>query len=102
MKRLLYFLFLISTAILTAQIQAVDTDKGSAKNEVTDIIIVFKMHFDIGYTNWAESVLQEYSNEMLEKTLRSIDETSSLPKAEQFKWTIPSWPLKLHAGEFFH
>ena len=94
MKRYFLFLFLFFASILTAQIQAVDTKKGSAKNEVTDIIIVFKMHFDIGYTNWAESVLLEYSNEMLEKTLRSIDETSSLPRKEQFKWTIPSWPLK--------
>ena len=80
MKRLLY-LIILSTSFLTAQIEAVDTDEGSAKNNVTDIVIVFKMHFDIGYTNWAESVLQKYSNEMLEKTLKSIDETSSLPKS---------------------
>ena len=50
MKRLLY-LILLSTSFLTAQIEAIDTDKGSAKNNVTDIVIVFKMHFDIGYTN---------------------------------------------------
>jgi len=99
MKNILYLIllstsYLMSASYLTAQIEAVDTDKGTAKDNVTDIVIVFKMHFDIGYTNWAESVLQEYSNEMLEKTLQSIDETSSLPQKEQFKWTIPSWPLK--------
>jgi hypothetical protein len=84
MKNILYLILmsasLMSTSYLTAQIEAVETDKGTAKDNVTDIVIVFKMHFDIGYTNWAESVLQEYSNEMLEKTLRSIDETSSLPQ----------------------
>jgi alpha-mannosidase len=31
---------------------------------------------------------------MLEETLGSIEKTSHLPKSEQFKWTIPSWPLK--------
>jgi len=64
------------------------------KNNVTDIVVVFKMHVDIGYTDWAEGVLQKYSNELLDQTLQSIEETSKLPKSEQFVWTIPSWPLK--------
>ncbi len=64
------------------------------KGPVTDIIVVFKMHFDIGYTQWAEGVLQQYSGPMLSKTLQSIDITSNLPEAEQFVWTVPSWPLK--------
>src|SRR5512133_675361 len=61
---------------------------------VTDIIVVFKMHFDIGYTQWAEGVLQQYSGPMLSKTLQAIEATSGLPEAEQFVWTVPSWPLK--------
>jgi alpha-mannosidase len=64
------------------------------KGPVTDIIVVFKMHFDIGYTQWAEGVLQQYSGPMLEKTLTAIDQTSDLSKSEQFVWTVPSWPLK--------
>ena len=52
------------------------------------------MHVDIGYTNWAEGVLQQYTEDMLDETLKSIDETSDLPKEEQFVWTIPGWPLK--------
>ncbi len=52
------------------------------------------MHVDIGYTNWAEGVLQAYCNEMLNETLMAIEETSDLPEAEQFVWTIPAWPLK--------
>ena len=94
MKILLTLTLLIITSNLFAQIEAVDTDKGSSSKEVTDIVIVFKMHFDIGYTTWAEGVLQQYSNQMLKETLQSIDQTSHLPKSEQFKWTIPSWPLK--------
>jgi len=93
-KKLLYLSFIIVTINLSAQIAAVDTNDGSSSKEVTDIVIVFKMHFDIGYTTWAEGVLQQYSNEMLEETLESIERTSHLPKSEQFKWTIPSWPLK--------
>ncbi len=95
MKKLIFsLLFFLATLILTAQIEAVDTDDGAASNKVTDIVIVFKMHFDIGYTNWAEGVLQQYSNQMLKRTLLSIEQTSELTKSEQFKWTVPGWPLK--------
>ena len=67
--------------------------QGPEKSRVTDIVVVFKMHVDIGYTNWAQGVLQKYSHEMLEETLRSIETTSSLPGSEQFVWTIPGVPL---------
>ena len=80
--------------VLHAQIAAVDVDKGSVNQKVTDIIIVFKMHFDIGYTDWSEGILQKYKGEMLQETLKQIDKTYQLPKQEQFVWTVPAWPLK--------
>ncbi len=91
MKYFLLAMLIGSITNLRAQIGAVKTDEGSAANQITDIVVVFKMHVDIGYTNWGEGVLQKYTNEMLTETLNSIDETSILPKAEQFVWTIPGW-----------
>lgn len=95
MKKI-YLLILLCLVYSKAlpQISAIDVNRGSAQNNVTDVIIVFKMHFDIGYTGWAEGVLQKYTGEMLENTLRQIDETYDLPKEEQFIWTVPAWPLK--------
>ena len=66
---------------------------------MTDIVVVFKMHVDVGYTDWAEGVLQKYCNEMLEETLRSIQATSNLPRSERFVWTLPAWPLKYMLGK---
>lgn len=66
-------------------------NKGS---EIEDIVIVFKMHFDMGYTDWAEGVFQDYCGPMLKNTLKNINETYSLPKEEQFQWTVPGWPLQ--------
>lgn len=95
MKRfLLLFGLLCATLTSVAQIAKVDLDEGSAESKVEDIVIVFKMHFDIGYTEWAESVLQKYSTTMIESTLGSLQQTSQLPKAEQFVWTLPGWPMK--------
>ncbi len=94
MKHYLFTLLILISIMLSAQIDAPENDEGTINSKVTNVVVVFKMHVDIGYTNWAEGVLQKYCNEMLEETLKSIEETSSLPKTEQFVWTIPAWPLK--------
>jgi len=94
MKKLKLLFLLVSPVLLQAQISATDAGKGSANNTVTDIVIAFKMHVDLGYTDWTEAVLQKYAGPMLEKTLGFIDQTASLPKHEQFVWTIPGWPLQ--------
>jgi len=86
MKFYLFTLLILISMKLSAQIAAVETDEGTINSKVTDVVVVFKMHVDIGYTNWAEGVLQKYCNEMLDETLKSIEETSSLPKSEQFVW----------------
>jgi hypothetical protein len=91
--RILIFLFFIVAGV-NAQIAAVAVDEGEKSSNVTDIVVVFKMHVDVGYTDWAEGVLQKYTEEMLDKTLASIDETAQLPKSEQFVWTLPGWPLE--------
>lgn len=77
-----------------AQIAKVEMSEGSAATQVEDIVIVFKMHFDIGYTDWAEAVLQKYATSMADNTVRSIEQTSDLPQNEQFVWTLPGWPMK--------
>ena len=94
MRSSLFILCMIFFTPLQAQIAAVETEAGHQNKHVTDIIVVFKMHVDIGYTNLAEGVLQKYTTSMLDETLRSIEETSALPESGQFVWTIPGWPLK--------
>ncbi|AOW10778.1 glycoside hydrolase family 38 C-terminal domain-containing protein [Flavobacterium gilvum] len=94
MKKITLILILILPVLSQAQIAATDAGNGNANNTVTDIVVAFKMHVDVGYTDWAEGVLQKYSGPMLDKTLASIDQTASLPKNEQFVWTIPAWPLQ--------
>lgn len=85
MRRLLLMMMGLWCLSLTtvAQIAKVELDKGSDKSSVEDIVIVFKMHFDIGYTDWAESVLQKYSTTMMDRTLESLEQTAGLPKADR-------------------
>lgn len=94
MKHKLLVFFVLISGQLGAQISNPEISDGAKNSKLTDIVVVFKMHVDIGYTDWAEGVLQKYCDNMLDETLASIDETSSLPESEQFVWTIPGWPLK--------
>ena len=94
-KSIVAFIILCaSISSASSQIAAVDVDKGTEKSSVDEVVIVFKMHFDIGYTDWAESILQKYTTSMMDETLRSVKETETLPPEDRFVWTLPGWPMK--------
>jgi len=63
------------------------------KSELKEIIIVYKTHFDIGYSDLAKNVIHNYRTEMMDHTLRGIERNKSQPKEHQFVWTIPGWPM---------
>src|SRR6266496_1059780 len=61
---------------------------------VHEIILVFKTHFDIGFTDMASNVVQRYRTSMIDKALDVADQNRDLPAEMQFVWTIPGWPMK--------
>ena len=65
--------------------------KGSG---VENVIIVYKTHFDIGYSETVQQVLHDYRTSMCDKVLEAIDKNSTQPKDRQFVWTISGWPMK--------
>lgn len=58
------------------------------------VFLVFKTHFDIGFTALAEEVLKFYSGEMLEKVIDTCEATQSLNDM-RYVWTVPAWPLQV-------
>jgi alpha-mannosidase len=65
----------------------------SATSRVDQVIIVFKTHFDIGYTDMASNVVRRYRTTMIDDALKVVDQNRSLPPEQQFAWTLPGWPL---------
>lgn len=53
-------------------------------------VVVFKTHFDIGYTHLASEAIEMYRTSMIDNALNAIDE---MPESQQFSWTISGWPL---------
>jgi len=58
------------------------------------VIIVYKTHFDIGYTTLAREVIHEYRTDMVDRVLDAIRTNRQRPKDEQFVWTLSGWPMK--------
>lgn len=59
-----------------------------------DIVIVFKTHFDNGYTDLSERVLDNYGTTLIEGALQGIRNTARLGKEQQFAWTLSGYPMK--------
>ena len=60
---------------------------------VKEIVVVFKTHFDIGYTDMATNVVQRYRTKMIDQALEVVDQNRDLPPDQQFAWTISGWPM---------
>jgi len=61
---------------------------------ISQVIVVFKTHFDIGYTDMASNIVMKYRTTMMDQALKVVDENRNLPPSQQFVWTIPGWPMK--------
>lgn len=57
------------------------------------IILVFKTHFDFGFTNLSEKVLEQYTGSMLRDVINACVNTADLD-AMRFVFTLPAWPLQ--------
>ena len=56
--------------------------------------MVFKTHFDIGFTRLSREILDFYSGEMLDRVKQTCDATREMGKL-RYIWTMPAWPLKV-------
>jgi len=61
--------------------------------QLEEIILVFKTHFDIGYTDMAAKVNERYQTSMIDRALGVVDDSRDLPEERKFVWTIPGWPM---------
>ena len=84
-------ILMIGTSVLFVAMSAAVFAENPALERV---IIVYKTHFDIGYTALARDVVHEYRTEMADRVLDAIAVTSQQPEDEQFVWTLSGWPMK--------
>jgi len=61
--------------------------------EVKEVIVIFKTHFDIGYTHRVKDIISYYRTEMIDRALTAMEQSKALPKEQQFAWTAPGWVM---------
>ena len=92
-KRFIGTAFVFISLITFVLAQPSLAGQSKTESELKEIIIVYKTHFDIGYSDLAKNVIHNYRTEMMDHTLRGIERNKSQPKEHQFVWTIPGWPM---------
>ena len=68
--------------------------KKNINSRVTDVWVVFKTHFDLGFTDLPENVFKRYREEMMDNALMIIEKSQTLPEEKRFAWTVSGWPLQ--------
>ncbi|MCJ8010279.1 DUF5054 domain-containing protein [Paenibacillus sp. KQZ6P-2] len=64
------------------------------KKRLEKIYVVFKTHFDIGFTGLVSDVVERYQTEMLKDVISICGKTAVNPEHEKYVWTMPAWPLR--------
>jgi hypothetical protein len=60
---------------------------------VEEVVVVFKTHFDIGYTDLARNVVAKYRTSMIDNALTVCDGAKAMPAEHRFVWTLSGWPM---------
>ena len=86
----------VSIIVLTAAIGVCHGENRPNPNypNLEEVVIVYKTHFDIGYSGLAREVVHKYRTEMLDHALDNIAVNSKNPKDRQFVWTTPGWLMQ--------
>ncbi len=61
---------------------------------VDEVVVVFKTHFDIGYTDLARNVVAKYRTSMIDNALAVCDGAKAMPPEHRFVWTLSGWPME--------
>lgn len=92
MRKIKTLILIVLLSLSCASAQLNKASHSSVPN-VTDVWVVFKTHFDLGFTDLPENVFARYRTEMMDKALNVIEKNVNLPKDKHFAWTVPGWPL---------
>ncbi|MGA7732647.1 MAG: DUF5054 domain-containing protein [Chloroflexia bacterium] len=58
------------------------------------VVVVFKTHFDLGFTGLPGEVMRTYTGPMFEAVRKTMEATANEPPNLRYCWTLPAWPLR--------
>ena len=91
-----YFIVFLALAAFSARSPRLahgDESDAASDGGLEQVVVVFKTHFDIGYTDLPRRVVDRYRTSMIDKALEVCEHTRALPPEHRFVWTVPGWPM---------
>lgn len=61
---------------------------------IQTIYVVFKTHFDIGFTELAEELVKRWDAQMFPEAFKACESTQNRGEGHRYVWTMPAWPLQ--------
>lgn len=62
------------------------------------VVVVFKTHFDLGFTDLPDRVMASYTGPMFNAVQAVMQATAGAPEGLRYTWTLPAWPMQ----QFLH
>src|SRR5438876_7277172 len=78
--------------------QMANTPTAGHKRPLRKVVVVFKTHFDLGFTDLPDRVMEQYTGPMFRAVMDVMDATASEPPDLRYRWVLPAWPMK----QFLH
>ncbi|MDQ6693952.1 MAG: DUF5054 domain-containing protein, partial [Chloroflexota bacterium] len=57
------------------------------------VVVVFKTHFDLGFTGLPDEVMSFYTGPMFSAVQLTMRQTADEPENLRYNWTLPAWAL---------
>lgn len=73
---------------------------GRVMKEENTIYVVFKTHFDIGFTELVVELIKRWDTKMFPDLIKVCEATRDFGEGHKYVWTMPSWPLYKYLNKF--
>ncbi|HYP18789.1 MAG TPA: DUF5054 domain-containing protein [Chloroflexia bacterium] len=71
-----------------------ESKAGGTRRPLRRVVVVFKTHFDLGFTGLPHEVMRQYTGPIFSAVRALILATGGEPAHLRYNWTLPAWPLK--------
>ena len=84
------------TLVCLAALLGLPLSLGAADQQpaIDEVVVVFKCHYDIGFTDSVAKVMEAYRTTIMDKALNVADTMNKPGEPRQFAWSVPGWPLE--------
>ena len=87
------------TLLLTACVAYVAMCAAEPNNDVKKVLVIFKTHLDVGFTDFSSVVTKRYVEEFIPKAIAVSEKLQADGSGERYVWTTGAWLVEKYRKE---